>query len=460
MNVELCRHALFSGGSCKRPDDSSRSNDELTPTPTSSKTPAQKEFQRLMLSSLCNIPLEQVDEDAEPIGLLPFGVRANSPSTMNPFSLDSIRALQHGDGLENAARTISKANEIRKLPKSAYLVLDAPDLVNDFFLDLVSWGQESLLAVALANSVYLLNAETQAVTRLATLYGRGQYVTSISWCTIPGASGYLAIGTSMDIIEIWDTNTLQKIRTLEGHEGGVSSLTWNQHWLTSGGFDGSIKQHDLGAPESVVSTYQFHNQPVCGLKWDRRGTTLASGGNEGRICLWDSAMSFSRRHPFESSISATMAPRLVLSGHLAAVKALDWCPTSHDLLASGGGLSDRTIKFWNTSTGAALNSVNTGSQVSSVMWSKHRQELLSAQGHGDLTLWRHCGGSNLKKVKDFKGHSKRVLGLVCSPDGSTVVSVGADETIRFWNIFDAPSHTRSSILSIGGDATFGMPQIR
>lgn len=33
------------------------------------------------------------------------------------------------------------------------------------------------------------------------------------------------------------------------------------------------------------------------------------------------------------------------------------------ILASGGGTADRTIKFWNTSTGSLLNSVDTGSQV-------------------------------------------------------------------------------------------------
>ncbi len=33
------------------------------------------------------------------------------------------------------------------------------------------------------------------------------------------------------------------------------------------------------------------------------------------------------------------------------------------------------------------------------------------------------------------GHTARVLGLVMSPDGTTVASVGADETLRFWDCF-------------------------
>ena len=30
---------------------------------------------------------------------------------------------------------------------------------------------------------------------------------------------------------------------------------------------------------------------VCGLKWNLDGTTLASGGNENFLCLWEASMS-------------------------------------------------------------------------------------------------------------------------------------------------------------------------
>ena len=47
----------------------------------------------------------------------------------------------------------------------------------------------------------------------------------------------------------------------------------------------------------------------------------------------------------------------------AAVKALAWSPHQHGLLASGGGTADQHIRFWNTSSGTPLTSVNTGSQA-------------------------------------------------------------------------------------------------
>jgi len=39
------------------------------------------------------------------------------------------------------------------------------------------------------------------------------------------------------------------------------------------------------------------------------------------------------------------------------------------------------------------------------------------------------------KVKELTGHTARVLHLANSPDGASVCSAGADETLRFWNVF-------------------------
>lgn len=48
----------------------------------------------------------------------------------------------------------------------------------------------------------------------------------------------------------------------------------------------------------------------------------------------------------------------------------------------------------------------------------------------------------------MRGHSQRVLYLTCSPDGTTVATGGADETIRLWPIFSRPQthHPSSSLL--------------
>jgi hypothetical protein len=47
-------------------------------------------------------------------------------------------------------------------------------------------------------------------------------------------------------------------------------MAWNQHWLSSGGRDSMIIQHDVRSANHVVARYKAHEQEVCGLKWNGR----------------------------------------------------------------------------------------------------------------------------------------------------------------------------------------------
>jgi cell division cycle protein 20 (cofactor of APC complex) len=109
---------------------------------------------------------------------------------------------------------------------------------------------------------------------------------------------------------------------------------------------------------------------------------------------------------------ANGAPKFTIREHQAAVKALAWCPWQKDLLASGGGTADRTIKFWNSTTGALLNSIDTQSQVSSLVWSKNSatREIVSAHGFSQhqICVWSY---PSLAKVGELRGHSQRYLTL-------------------------------------------------
>jgi cell division cycle protein 20 (cofactor of APC complex) len=340
--------------------------------------------------------------------------------------------------------------------------LDAPELVDDYYLNLVSWGENNTLAVALGQCVYLWEADTGNIRHLLQLRDNDDFVTSVSWVRDKANQNYIAIGTNLNAVQLWDAEAERRLRTLDGHSARVGALSWNQHWLSSGGRDSQIIQHDVRSRNHIVSTYVGHTQEVCGLRWNDEGSTLASGGNENLLCLWDAAMSrrgsnmgYNRSDIHDQS---NIGPRLHLIQHKAAVKALAWCPFHRGLLASGGGTADRTIKFWNTNSGAVLNSVDTGSQVCSLLWSKHQRELCSSHGFSEnqLILWKY---PSMTKIQEFKGHTARVLHMDQSPDGGCVVSAAADETLRFWDVFgSAPSERKASQLSMSNFG--GSPMIR
>ena len=69
------------------------------------------------------------------------------------------------------------------------------------------------------------------------------------------------------------------------------------------------------------------------------------------------------------------------NNHLAAVKAIAWSPHQHNTLASGGGIADRTMRFWNTTNFEPIFKVDTGSQVCNLVFSKSSNELVSTHGY-------------------------------------------------------------------------------
>lgn len=316
------------------------------------------------------------------------------------------------------AQAIAKSKHHRQIAQAPDRVLDAPSLIDDFYLNLLDWSSTNILAVALGTSVYLWNAETSDITKLCeTEESSDNYITSLSWIE---DGSYLGVGTNNNYVHIYDVERMKQVRKMGGHSARVSALSWNNYILSSGGRDKSIINHDVRVREHIVSTLRGHEQEVCGLKWNPEGTQLASGGNDNILNVWDAGN--------------VEGPRYSLNHHTAAVKALSWCPWQTSLLASGGGTADRKLMFWNTNTGALVNSIDTKSQVCSIVWSKHDRELVSSHGfsQNQLIVWKY---PSLVKIAELTGHTSRVLHMAQSPDGSTVVSAAGDETLRFWKIF-------------------------
>jgi cell division cycle 20, cofactor of APC complex len=414
----------------------------------------------------------QHGHDSGPKRFLDFGKALSEPRTVKP-RIDPFQHSHH-EVIQRAVTTNSNENfradrivktfSKRKIPDKPTKVLDAPDIVDDYYLNLISWSKDNILAVAMGPSVYVWNAANGEIGHVVTLRGINDYVSSVSWSSIPGCTRYLAIGTHSNTIQLWDTDAKRCVRKLNGHSNRVSSMTWNatKKLLTSGGRDSQILQHDVRCSNHIVSKYKGHRQEVCGLKWNEDGLQLASGGNENYLCIWDAA-SCSRSHPQRISLqegSDTIQPRLLLMQHKAAVKALDWCPFNRGLLASGGGSADRTIKFWNTTSGSLLQSIDTGSQVCSLIWSRHQKEICSSHGFSEnqLILWKY---PTMTRIQEFKSHTARVLNMEMSPDGRSVVSVGADETLRFWDIFGPPPQSRRRENFLLGDFQCpGIPTVR
>ncbi len=60
-----------------------------------------------------------------------------------------------------------------------FKVLDAPNLIDDFYLNLLEWSAQDILSVALESSLYLWNAKTNSVQKFIDT--SPNVITSLAW---------------------------------------------------------------------------------------------------------------------------------------------------------------------------------------------------------------------------------------------------------------------------------------
>lgn len=457
------------------------------------------------------------------------------------------------------------------ISSNAYKVIDAPGLIDDYYLNLFDWSHyNSYLALGITEKVYIwsnTNNSTSAITKLCSYKNNREnkdiYVCSVNWNSY---NDYCAVGRNDGIVDIWDSSTLQLVRSFKGHFNRINVLHWNKGFgspdiFASGSKDSRILIRDMRCREDIIADQKEHSHEICGLKFSNDGTLLASGGNDNLLLIWDvrkmstnnsnsngyesnnksqnsdkrsnkntfnfssnllgntlnnnslrfgnnglnSLNSFntsssinifsnlsssisnlngyisSNVNPFSqpmpifsnanhtylnnkynknsyespkkeiikknsnissntiSNKSCKLSLIKKITDHKAAVKAIAWCPTKRNVLASGGGSHDQTIKFWNTQLNdvTLIDSVPSGSQVCNMVFSSHSNELISTHGYSQnqMILWNSKNLNNLKSKTILTGHQARVLYLALSPDGETIATAAGDETVRFWNVF-------------------------
>jgi len=345
--------------------------------------------------------------------LLSFNIKKKKKAELLAHELDTFGP--NGVGV--------KGNEKpkRSLPKRADKVLDAPGLINDYYLNLIDWGSNNILGVCLGDGAFIWNPSTQEGRQFYVSDNPVIFPTSINWAT--SSESVIALGFSNSKVEIRDLEKNIVLKELEDHWARVSVIQWNpvhENIFATGGKDCEIIHYDTRAERNTLIN-RGHTHEVCGLKWSPDGSLLASGGNDNALMIWD---------PRKGE-----KPLLTFKEHTAAVKALAWCPWQKNLIVSGGGSTDKTIKSWRVDEGKLVHSHKATSQVCSLLWNPQEKELLSAHGYSQfqLSLWEY---PSMKKHGDLFGHKGRVLHMSLSPDQRTVVSAGADETLRFWKIFD------------------------
>ena len=215
------------------------------------------------------------------------------------------------------------------------------------------------------------------------------------------------------------------IATLQAHTGEVRSVSFSRDGtLASGGRDGTVRLWDAVARQNIA-TLEGRMNSVESVAFSPDGT-LASGWWDGTIMLWD---------------IAARQRIATLEGHTAWLHSVSFSPDGRTL-ASGGW--DGTVRLWDA---VARQNIATFeghmNSVESVAFSPDGT-LASGSGDGTIMLWDIAARQRIATLP----HGATVSSVSISPDGETLASGGWDGTVKLWDV-----STRQRIATLPHGAT-------
>lgn len=106
---------------------------------------------------------------------------SRTPSSRRSVNMDTRAAIYSLSPVKYTSQQLllSPKKQPRAVSKVPYKVLDAPELADDFYLNLVDWGSSNILGVGLGHAVYMWNSASGKVVKLCDL--GDDLVTSVNW---------------------------------------------------------------------------------------------------------------------------------------------------------------------------------------------------------------------------------------------------------------------------------------
>lgn len=338
-----------------------------------------------------------------------------------------------------SAHAVHPSSSVKKssrfIPSAPERILDAPDIQDDYYMNIIDWSRNGVVAVALGWTLFLWNAGTGDIQQLFEMDSTNEMLlpTAVKWSK---DGKHLGVGFKDGSLRIYDPTRpvpangrieLRVMRIPSQHRNGV--LSWRGGIISAGYQNGEIIHHDVRIPDHITGSFHGHSQEVVGMQWSYDERVLASGSGDKTVRLWDSSLCGER----------TSKSLFTLDDHIGSVRAVQFCNFKSSMLATGGGLEDKTIKTWNINSGELLKSVSTESAVNSIVFNAEYREMMSAHSTGNLCIWKYPSYSQTALLN---GHVPyRALSLAVSPCGQYVMSAGGDETLKTWNVFKVDKST-------------------
>ncbi|MEQ8672054.1 MAG: TIR domain-containing protein [Aggregatilineales bacterium] len=279
------------------------------------------------------------------------------------------------------------------------------------------------------------------------------------------------------ILILWNAQTLEIVRTFEGHEGVINGvdISRNLQWVVSGGADGSVRLWSSINEDTMImrleEASEDYDEPsaVRAVAFDSTGSRILTGYDNGVMALWDvetgdliqtftdgheGAVISVSFHPDEplalsfalSSTSNTQSSALIIwdletgeqvdafddfrsIGQNIAQGAAVFSPDGEHVLSSNAV----DLLYWNWRTGELIWTLSGhGSNINSIAFDRNgRYALSSGRLENSVRYWDVLHGVELRRLD---GHAGVVQFVSINDDGRYALSASEDMTVRVWDL--------------------------
>jgi WD40 repeat protein len=240
---------------------------------------------------------------------------------------------------------------------------------------------------------------------------------------------YAVSGGADNAARVWNAGDGSEVVAFSGgHHGAVQSVSFSSdgQWILTSSYDSSLRlwmaplagvRH--GAERVLFTPKTDSGRPQSmGETWSAAfspdASWMVTGAQDRSIRLWD---------------TASGAQLGQLEGSADTVRTVAVSPDG--LFVAAGG-SDRIVRIWEVESRELIfEQQGHDDGLYSVAWSPDGRYLASAGDDRVILIWDI---ENNIQIRRFEGHRGAIRRVVWSPDGTKLLSVSDDQTARIWDV--------------------------
>jgi WD40 repeat protein/serine/threonine protein kinase len=223
-------------------------------------------------------------------------------------------------------------------------------------------------------------------------------------------------------IQIIDAAMGELTVSLVGHERYVTGLAYTSdgNSLISASVDGTVRVWDIREGQmrrTLILPTGTTELIFAALAVSPDGSTIAAGGDNQQIALWNDTHSD--------------LPRILPQSHTDSILALAFSPDGQTLASAGW---DKAILLWDVPSGT-LRPIQLRGHTEAVMtlaFTTDGKWLISGSRDGTIRVWDLSAAQPTSQV--LSGHSDWVTAVAVSSDGQFFASASLDRTVILWDL--------------------------